>query len=128
MRLTASLISALALTTALAACAPQSDVKAPVQMPAKMKDTQKSQSGFDKTLANAQAKVEARLDGALDIPTPKNPGGGYTHETHKANGFLLYDVGQLYKLTGDKKYAEFAGQAMMDYADVYPSWGLHPAK
>ena len=85
-------------------------------------------SGFDKTLASAKARIAARLDSSLDIPVPLNPGGGYTHEKHKANGFLIYDVGQLYKLTGDKKYAEFAAQAMMDYADVYPSWDLHPAK
>lgn len=124
MRFTLGLISALALTTSLTAC------KAPAQSGDIMQSqkTSQQQNGFDQTLAKAQAKVAARLDSSLDIPTPKNPGGGYTHETHKANGFLLYDIGQLYKLTGDKKYAEFAGQAMMEYADVYPSWGLHPAK
>ena len=120
MRLTLGLISALALTTGLAAC------KAPVQSGDVMQSQQAN--GFENTLAQAQARVDARLLASLDIPTPLNPGGGYTHETHKANGFLLYDIGQLYELTGDKKYAEFAAQAMMDYADVYPSWELHPAK
>lgn len=88
----------------------------------------KAISGFEKTLAAAKAKAERAMVTPLTIAVPKDPGGGYTHETHKANGFLLYDIGQLYKLTGDKKYAEFAGQAMLDYADVYPDWGLHPAK
>jgi len=124
MRLTLSLISVLALTTSLAACAPQAGSDAPV----KMTDSKQTASGFDRTLAQAEAKVDARLGSSLDIPMPLNPGGGYTHETHKANGFLLYDVGQLYKLTGDKKYAKFAAQAMMDYSEVYPGWGLHPAK
>jgi len=119
-RLTLGFFSAFALTAGLTAC------KAPVQSGSTMQSQQIN--GFDKTLAQAKSKVDTRLGSSLDIPTPLNPGGGYTHETHKANGFLLYDVGQLYKLTGDKKYAEFAGLAMMEYADVYPSWGLHPAK
>jgi len=120
MRFAITLISALALTAGLTAC------KAPTQVG----EATQSEKGnrFDQTLAKAKAKIDPRLTDPLVIPVPKDPGGGYTHETHKANGFLLYDVGQLYELTGDKNYADFAGQAMMDYAVVYPSWKLHPAK
>ncbi len=111
----------------LAACGQQTASDAPSQMTNTYKSSQ-SVSGFDKTLKMAQAKLDVAMAAPLTIPVPKDPGGGYTHETHKANGFMLYDVGQLYKLTGEKKYAEFAGQAMLDYAEVYPQWDLHPAK
>ena len=124
------MIRSILLTTAvftLAACAPQSASDAASKMTNANKPSQAA-SGFDQTLAAAQSKIEIAMAAPLTVPVPKDPGGGYTHETHKANGFMLYDVGQLYKLTGEKKYAEFAGQAMLDYADVYPSWGLHPAK
>ena len=88
----------------------------------------KDGAGFSQAVQAAKATLEAQIDTPLSIPVPKDPGGGYTHEQHKANGFLLYDVGQLYKLTGEKEYADFAGQALMDYAQVYPSWGIHPAR
>ena len=93
-----------------------------------LKGQSQAQSGFDLTLAHAKKRVDTAMSQPLTLPVPKDPGGGYTHETHKANGFLLYDIGQLYKLTGDVKYAEFATQSMLDYANVYPNWGLHPAK
>ena len=127
MRLTLSLVSALALTAGLTACAPQTASDLPGKMTSKSSKNQES-SGFNKTVAEARASLDAAMDAPLTIPVPKDPGGGYTHETHKANFTLLYNAGQLYKLDGDKKYAEFVGQALMDYADVYPSWGLHPAK
>ncbi len=115
----------LALAVAgLAACSPQTASDAS----ANITKSQQDGSGFDKTLKEARIKLDAAMSAPLTVPVPKDPGGGYTHETHKANFSLMYDAGQLYELTGDKKYADFAGQAMLDYADVYPSWGLHPAK
>lgn len=83
---------------------------------------------FDQTLEVAKAKIEALIGQDLVIPVPKDPGGGYTHEKHKENAKLIYDAGQLYKLTGEQKYADFAAKAMLAYAEVYPGWKLHPAK
>jgi len=122
MRFVVGLISAFALTAGLTAC------KAPAQSRDEGVMQKEPANGFDRTFKAAEAKLAKLMGEPLTIPVPKDPGGGYTHETHKANGFLLYDVGQLYKLTGDKTYADFAGQAMMDYAQVYPSWELHPAQ
>ena len=126
MRSITNIAMALLLGTAMTACqgSPQNQDMPKVKAKAEAMET----SGFDQTLANAKARVAARLGDPLAIPVPKDPGGGYTHETHKANGFLLYDIGQLYELTGDKKYADFAAQAMLDYAKVYPAWELHPAQ
>lgn len=85
-------------------------------------------SGFDLTLKAAEKKIAEHLLLALTVPTPKDAGGGYTHEKHKENAKLIYDAGQLFRLTGDRKFADYAGKLMTAYADVYPGWGLHPAK
>jgi len=83
---------------------------------------------FQDTLEAAKAPILAQMNAPFIIPTPKDPGGGYTHEKHKENAKLIYEAGQIYKLTGDKAYADFAGKLMLGYADVYPSWSIHPAK
>ena len=89
---------------------------------------QKAASGFDVTLAKAKSELEMQMDMPIVVPVPKDPGGGYTHEKHKANATLIYNAGQVYKLTGEEKYAELAGKLLLAYADVYPDWELHPAK
>ena len=83
---------------------------------------------FDTVLEDAKTQLDAQMAMPIEVPTPKDPGGGYTHEKHKLNSTLMYNAGQIYKLTGEKKYADFAGKMMLAYADVYPSWGLHPEK
>lgn len=87
-----------------------------------------SAGDFDTTLRDAQTRISALMSQPLEIPVPKDPGGGYTHEKHKENAKLIYDAGQLYKLTGDKAYARFAEKLILAYADVYPDWGIHPAR
>ena len=120
-----TVLSALILGTAISSCGgsnPSSDAVSNVAAQVQ------AASGFDATIAAAKAELDSQLESPLTIPVPKDPGGGYTHEQHKKNATLIYNAGQIYTLEGDKKYAEFAGQAMLDYADVYPSWELHPAK
>jgi len=87
-----------------------------------------SGDAFGQTLKAATTKIDALTDQDIVIPVPKDAGGGYTHEKHKDNAKLIYDAGQLYKLTGERKYADYAGSVMLAYADVYPDWKLHPAK
>ena len=125
MRSLAHFSVALLLGGAMTACQNSSQESV---IPGAVKSSAHQASGFDLTLKQAQSKLDALIDTPLTIPVPKDPGGGYTHETHKANFALMYDAGQLYQLTGEKKYADFAGKMMLAYADVYPSWGIHPAK
>jgi len=82
---------------------------------------------FDTTLDKAEKSLAAQMAMPLTIPVPKDAGGGYTHEKHKDNARLIYDAGQLYKLTGNADYAAYAGKLLTSYADVYPDWGIHPA-
>ena len=119
MRCLPYLASLVLLGGALSSC--QSDMQAPAL-------AQAQENGFDLLLQDAKARIAAEMELPLNVPVPKDPGGGYTHEQHKANAKVIYEAGQIYQLTGDKKYAEHAGKLMLAYAQVYPSWELHPAK
>ena len=130
MRATIKLISTLLLGSVLSACGGGSHGDAGHShdtADVKTKSAQ-AENGFSATLEAAKASVDSLIETPLDIPVPKDPGGGVTHEAHKSNARQVYDAGQLYKLTGEKKYADYAAKVMLAYADVYPSWGLHPAQ
>src|ERR1700712_1412164 len=49
--------------------------------------------------------VDAWLGKDVDVPFPKDPAGGYTHDKHKNNYTLMFNSGILYNITGDVKYA-----------------------
>lgn len=85
-------------------------------------------AAFDETLSALASKLDAQMVLPITVPVPKDAGGGYTHEKHKQNAKAIYEAGQLYALTGEARFADFAGQLMTAYAAVYPSWSLHPAK
>lgn len=82
--------------------------------------------------ATAIERVKERIDPLLkeppDVPKPIDPGGGYTHERHKANGMLIWEAGALYQWTGDFKYADFARELLLKYANLYPTLELHPKR
>jgi len=119
MRLAISLLSTLGMTSGLMAC--QSPVQSVDAVESKQND------GFDVTLEGAEKRLTVQMSSPLTIPVPKDAGGGYTHEKHKDNARLMYDAGQLYKLTDNADYAVYAEKLLTAYADVYPSWGIHPA-
>lgn len=81
--------------------------------------------------AAEQARVERLVRAAMihgvDVPVPSDPGGGRTHEQHKRNYQALYGAGTLYRLTGDRAYADFARDMLLEYARLYPTLGAHPA-
>ncbi|QNA85399.1 alginate lyase family protein [Sphingomonas sp. So64.6b] len=72
--------------------------------------------------------VDKAMRAGIVVPVPKDPGGGFTHEQHKRNYMALYGAGLLYRITGDKAYADFARTMLLDYAKLYPTLGPHPAK
>lgn len=75
-----------------------------------------------------RASLDVVLDGAVEVPVPKDPGGGYTHERHKANYRDMYNAGLLYRLTGDERYSAYVAQVLLAYAQLYPSLPIHPEK
>jgi len=62
----------------------------------------------------------------VDVPFPKDPAGGYTHDKHKANYMLMFNSGVLYNITGDIKYAKLVKDMMLKYAVLNPTLKNHP--
>ncbi len=70
--------------------------------------------------------VDPWLGKDIDVPVPKDPAGGYTHEKHKANYLLMFNSGMLYQLTGDLQYAVLVKNILLKYAALNPGLQKHP--
>lgn len=82
---------------------------------------------FASEVERARRDVEASIRAGVDVPVPKDPGGGFTHEQHKRNYRTIFEGGQLYRLTGDVRYRDHVRDLLLAYADLYPKLGPHPA-
>nr|WP_294905951.1 heparinase II/III family protein [uncultured Lacibacter sp.] len=76
--------------------------------------------------AEIKAEVDAWVGKDVDVPLPKDPAGGYTHDKHKANYTLMFHAGILYNLTGDAKYAKLVKDMFLKYAVLNPGLKKHP--
>lgn len=85
-----------------------------------------SESAFDAQMQALARSIDAYTATEVPVPIPADAGGGYTHEQHKQNGKIVYESGMLYQATGDVKYKNFARDILLDYAELYPTLGLHP--
>ncbi|MFD1294408.1 alginate lyase family protein [Lutibacter holmesii] len=81
---------------------------------------------FDKTLEAVKAEVDAEIEAGIDVPIPKDYSGGYTHDRHKRNWFVLHKAGLLYQILDDEKYAKFVKDMLMEYEEMYKTLPLHP--
>lgn len=81
---------------------------------------------FSRAIERTRARIDALLANPPDVPVPKDPGGGYTHERHKANGIVIAEAGALFQWTGDSAYADLARRLLLEYAEMYPGLGTHP--
>ena len=81
---------------------------------------------FSNAIEHAQQRIDPLLETPPDVPMPRDPGGGYTHERHKANGTIIAEAGALYQWTGDAAYAALVRDLLLDYAEIYPELGPHP--
>lgn len=81
---------------------------------------------FLSTLEATKKEVNTEIDLGVKVPVPKDMAGGYTHERHKLNFFILQKAGNLYQITGEEKYAAYIKESFMAYADIFPSLPLHP--
>jgi len=73
-------------------------------------------------------KANKAIENGIEVPMPKDPGGGYTHEKHKRNYSEMYSAGIVYKITGDTKYSEYVKNMLLEYAKIYPTLSLHPKR
>jgi len=73
-------------------------------------------------------EVNLDMELGINVPTPKDPAGGYTHNRHKQNYITMNGAGVLWQLTGEVKYMEYVRDMLIAYADMYPSLGMHPVR
>ncbi|RJY10391.1 alginate lyase [Aurantiacibacter aquimixticola] len=83
---------------------------------------------FAEEMARAETFVDAMMAEGITVPVPRDPGGGYTHEQHKRNYRAMLLAGQLYELTGEQRYFAFVRDMLLEYAELYPTLGDHPAR
>lgn len=82
---------------------------------------------FDQTLAKVRDQVDHQIVEGIDVPIPKDLAGGYTHERHKANFFTMQKAGVLFQITQEEKYAIYIRDMLLQYAEMWPTIGKHPA-
>lgn len=70
--------------------------------------------------------VDQWIGKEIDVPVPKDPAGGYTHEKHKENYNIMFNAGVLYQITGDAKYALLLKNIFFKYAALIPTLKNHP--
>ncbi|WP_369933770.1 oligoalginate lyase [Xanthomonas tesorieronis] len=82
---------------------------------------------FVRERARAEASLRKAMQAGIDVPLPTDPGGGASHEQHKRNYQAIQAAGALYRLTGERAYADYARDLLLAYAKLYPTLGAHPA-
>lgn len=83
---------------------------------------------FDKSLDEIRKEMDLLITHPVEVPLPKDAGGGYTHERHKKNYLQMYQAGILYQVYKDSKYALFVREMLQKYAEMYPGLPLHPVQ
>ena len=81
---------------------------------------------FDSTLHRMQQEVDTEIKMGIDTPIPKDFSGGYTHQKHKANFFMLQKAGVLFQILEDEKYAIYVRDMLFQYEAMYKDLPLHP--
>ncbi len=92
-----------------------------------MADEGKRYPLFGEEQARAVEQLRIAMRSGIQVPPPKDPGGGPTHEQHKRNYQAILAAGTLYRLTGERRYVDFARDLLLEYARIYPGLGPHPA-
>ncbi|MBW0178502.1 alginate lyase family protein [Sediminibacterium sp.] len=79
-----------------------------------------------KSFDEAKKIADKAIDEKMDVPFPKDPAGGYTHDRHKNNYTAMYNAGLVYTITGEIKYADFITGMLLKYAELIPILKNHP--
>ena len=81
---------------------------------------------FDHSLALIKAEVDAEIKMGIETPIPRDFSGGYTHQRHKRNFFMLQKAGVLFQILEDEKYANYVRDMFFQYEAMYKTLPLHP--
>ena len=80
---------------------------------------------LDATIEADVAMMEQAFSAPIETPPP-GEAGGYAHERHKQNYREMHAAGLLYQITGERRYADFVRDMLLQYAEMYPALGPHP--
>lgn len=83
---------------------------------------------FDSSVGRVAKDAAKALVQPIEIPVPRDGGGGYTHEKHKDNYYAMFNCGILYQLTREQKYAAHVRDMLAGYARLYPTLDYHPVE
>jgi hypothetical protein len=81
-----------------------------------------------KSFTDLKQFADKALNNGVNVPDPKDGGGGVTHEQHKLNYQYILACGIVYQVTKEVKYAAFVKNILLTYASRYEQWPLHPKK
>ena len=81
---------------------------------------------FDSSLLSVIQSADEALGREVNVPVPRDGGGGYTHEVHKRNYYDMYYCGLAWQLTGRRAYADKVRDLLLAYAKLYPTLDYHP--
>ncbi len=81
---------------------------------------------FDAAVARVKAEVDAEIELGIDTPIPLDYSGGYTHQRHKRNFFIMQKAGALYQILEDDQYADYVKDMLFQYEAMYKDLPLHP--
>ncbi len=73
---------------------------------------------FRTEVSRARLLVDRSIRAGVDVPLPRDPGGGATHEQHKRNYQTIYLGGLLFAITGERAYADHVRALLLAYADL----------
>ena len=82
---------------------------------------------FEAAKEQAVKRIELALKEPIDVPTPKDMGGGHTHEQHKRNYVNMHVAASLYQIDGNKKYADYVKTLLFEYEKIYKDLPKHPS-
>ena len=86
----------------------------------------KSNELLNTSFENIKNEVDPYLNVDVDVPYPKDPAGGYTHDQHKFLYTLMFNAGLMYQITGNVKYADLVKNILLKYATLNPTLKNHP--
>lgn len=81
-----------------------------------------------KSYNSVKQTADKAIASPVNVPVPKDGGGGTTHEQHKKNYQNILACGMAYQVSQDPKYARYVQDILLNYASQYESWGLHSQK
>ena len=123
MRARLAYLAGAALVLALGGC---SDTAPVATSQAEVVATTDSGALYSTAFEAMRERIDSKIADFPDVPLPADAGGGYTHEQHKRNALAVYEAGLLYEATDEARYRDFAVRLLGEYAEMYPTLGLHP--